>query len=154
MNASETIDLLTLICLVLLAWAVIATVILLEEKRKKSDETEAYGDMTPKEIPENDRKWKIRTELVERIRAEIVNCLITSGGCWINTEADGKNLLLTHGEAHALLMPFLQKGYFAYIGSNGSNICGLTRFGVVKHRLPYKNELEITEELLNTNAQL
>lgn len=154
MNASETIDLLTLTCLGLLAWAVIATVILLERKGKKADETEAYGDMTPKEIPENDRKWEIRTELIERIRAEIINCLITSGGCWINTEADGKNLLLNHGEAHALLMPFLQKGYFAYIGSNGSNVCGLTRFGVVKHRLPHKNELEITQELLNTNAQL
>lgn len=119
----------------------------LEHQRKKDQEA-------PVEIPENDREWKIRTELIERIRVEIVHCLTTSGGCWINTEADGKNLLLNHGEAHALLMPFLQKGYFAYIGSNGSNACGLTRFGVVKHRLPHKNELEITQELLSTNAQL
>lgn len=119
----------------------------LENQRKKDQEA-------PVEIPENDREWKIRTELIERIRVEIVHCLTTSGGCWINTEADGHNLRLNHGEAHALLMPFLQKGYFAYIGYNDSTVSGLARFGVVKHRLPHKNELEITEELLRANAQL
>lgn len=138
-----------LLCVVLLAGSIANDKMMaLKSKRDEKDQE------APVEIPENDREWKIRTELIERIRVEIVHCLTTSGGCWINTEADGKNLLLNHGEAHALLMPFLQKGYFAYIGSNGSNVCGLTRFGVVKHRLPHKNELEITQELLNTNAQL
>ena len=138
-----------LLCVVLLAGSIANDKMMaLKSKRNEKDQE------APVEIPENDREWKIRTELIERIRVEIVHCLTTSGGCWINTEADGKNLLLNHGEAHALLMPFLQKGYFAYIGSNGSNVCGLTRFGVVKHRLPHKNELEITQELLSTNAQL
>ena len=138
-----------LLCVVLLAGSIVNDKMMaLKSKRDEKDQE------APVEIPENDREWKIRTELIERIRVEIVHCLTTSGGCWINTEADGKNLLLNHGEAHALLMPFLQKGYFAYIGSNGSNVCGLTRFGVVKHRLPHKNELEITQELLSTNAQL
>lgn len=140
----------TTIVIILLFAVLLAAYEMIALKRKSDEKNQGV----PVEIPENDREWKIRTELVERIRVEIVKGLDTSGGCWINTEADGKNLRLNHGEAHALLMPFLQKGYFAYIGHKESNVSGLSRFGVVKHRLLYNDELEITEELLIKNAQL
>lgn len=140
----------TAIVIILLFVVLLAGYEMMALKRKSDKQDQGV----PVEIPENDREWKIRTELVERIRKEIVNGLITSGGCWINTEADGNNLRLNHGEAHALLMPFLQKGYFAYIVHKESNVSGLSRFGVVKHRLLYNDELEITEEILIKNAQL
>ena len=72
----------------------------------------------------------------------------------MDTSAIHGDLWITHGEAHALILPFLQKGYYAYRDIMGYNGCKVTRFRITRHRDPDRNALEITEELLTKNAQL
>lgn len=119
----------------------------LENQRKKDQEA-------PVEIPENDKDCHIRSYVVEGIRAGIVNRLGNSSGVLVDTSEIHSDLWITHGEAHAIILPFLQKGYFAYkdiVGYSGDKV---TRFRIMKHRDQERNALEITEELLSTNAQL
>ena len=163
MSIPDTIDFLTYACLALLAWAVIATVVLLdkmeelekEKARRKEDETaDQEVDVTPTEIPQNDRDWHIRTDSIESIRAGIVERLRTYPACIVTLDKYNKDSSLNHGEAHALILPFLQKGYFAYKDLVGYDVANVTRFRITKHRDPESNDLEITEELLTKNAQL
>nr|DAQ01958.1 MAG TPA: hypothetical protein [Caudoviricetes sp.] len=163
MNVSNTIDLTVLIFIALLAWAVIATVVLLdkmeelkiEKARRNEDETaDQEADVTPTEIPENDRDWHIRTDSVERIRAGIVERLRTYPACIVTLDKYNKDSSMNHGEAHALILPFLQKGYYAYKDLVGYDVANVTRFRITKHRDPERSALEITEELLTKNAQL
>jgi hypothetical protein len=163
MSIPNTIDLLTLACLALLAWAVIATVILLDKmealelekaRRKKAETADQEIDVRKTEIPENDKDWHIRSYVVEGIRAGIINRLGNTSAVLVDTSAIHGDLWITHGEAHALILPFLQKGYFAYKDIMGYSGYKVTRFRIMKHRDPERNALEITEELLIKNAQL
>lgn len=88
------------------------------------------------------------------MRTEIVKRLDGGPLCYVCIEDSGKGEALTHGEAHALLLPFLQKGYYAYRELTGWTGHKVTRFRVTKHRDAYPTALEITEELLTKNAQL
>lgn len=163
MSIPNTIDFLTLACLALLVWAVTATVVLLnkmeeleeEKARRTEDETaDQEVDVTPTEIPQNDRDWHIRTGSIESIRAGIVERLRTYPACIVTLDKYNKDSSMNHGEAHALILPFLQKGYYAYQDITGYRGYKVTRFRITKHRDPERNALEITEELLTRNAQL
>lgn len=155
MTTDNIIDLLIIACGGLLVWSIAVTLTLWHERRKrepKATTAPEAEDVTPTEIPENDKEWHIRTWLVERLRADIVGSLADSGECTVAVTKEGYHL--THGEAHALLLPFLQKGYYAYrelTGWTGNNV---TRFRVAKHRDAGPTALEITEELLINNVQL
>lgn len=155
MTQSNIIDLLIIACSVLLVWSIAATLALWDERRErepKATTAPEAEDVTPTKIPENDKEWHIRTWLVERLRADIVGSLADSGECTVAVTKEGYHL--THGEAHALILPFLKKGYYAYRELTGWTGDKVTRFRVTKHRDAEPNALEITEELLTKNVQL
>lgn len=166
MNILNTIDITSVIFFALLAWSVIATVVLLdkmealkEEKAKRRELEEAQTadtevDTTPTEIPKNDKDWHIRSYVVEGIRAGIINRLGNTSAVLVDTSAIHGDLWITHGEARALILPFLQKGYYAYRDIMGYSGYKVARFRITKHRDPERTALEITEELLTKNAQL
>ena len=155
MTTDNIIDLLIIACGGLFVWALAATLTLWDERREREPKAatapEAEG-MTPTEIPENDKEWHIRTWLVERLRADIVGSLADSGECTVAVTKEGYHL--THGEAHALILPFLKKGYYAYRELTGWTGDKVTRFRVTKHRDAEPNALEITEKLLTNNIEL
>ena len=156
MTTDNIIDLLIIACSGLLVWALAATLTLWHERRwrePKATTTEAES-VTPTEIPENDKDWGVRTDYVERMRTEIVKSLDGHAYCYVCIEDSGKGEALTHGEAHALLLPFLKKGYYVYRELTGWTGDKVTRFRVSKHRDAEHNALEITEELLTKNVQL
>ena len=155
MTQSNIIDLLIIACGGLFVWALAVTLTLWYERRgrePKATTAPEAEDVTPTEIPENDKEWHIRTWLVERLRADIVGSLADSGECTVAVTKEGYHL--THGEAHALLLPFLKKGYYVYRELTGWTGDKVTRFRVAKHRDAEPTALEITEELLTKNAQL
>lgn len=126
-----------------------------EKARRKKAETAAQEvAITPTEILENDKDWHIRSYVVDGIRAGIINRLGSTSAVLVDTSAIHGDLWITHGEAHALILPFLQKGYYAYQDITGYRGYKVTRFRITKHRDPERNALEITEELLTKNAQL
>lgn len=156
MTTDNIIDLLIIACGGLFVWALAATLTLWHERRwrePKATTTEAES-VTPTEIPENDKDWGVRTDYVERMRTEIVKSLDGHAYCYVCIEDSGKGEALTHGEAHALLLPFLKKGYYVYRELTGWTGDKVTRFRVSKHRDAEHNALEITEELLTKNVQL
>ena len=157
MTTDNIIDLLIIDCSVLFVWALAATLTLLHERREREPKvttaTEAE-DETPIEIPENDKDWCVRHDYVEWMRTEIVKSLDGSPFCYVRIEDSDKGDALNHGEAHALLLPFLQKGYYAYRELTGWTGNKVTRFRVTKHRDAEPTALEITEELLTKNAEL
>lgn len=155
MTTDNIIDLLIIATSGLFVWALAATLTLWDERREREPkETTApeAEDVTPTEIPENDKEWHIRTRLVERLRADIVGSLADSGECTVAVTKEG--YYLTHGEAHALILPFLKKGYYAYRELTGWTGDKVTRFRVTKHRDAEPNALEITEKLLTNNIEL
>lgn len=155
MTTDNIIDLLIIDCGVLFVWALAATLTLLSERRErepKATTAPEAEDEPPTDIPENDKEWHIRTWLVERLRSDIVGSLADSGECTVAVTKEGYHL--THGEAHALILPFLKKGYYAYRELTGWTGDKVTRFRVAKHRDAERTGLEITEELLTRNAQL
>ena len=157
MTQSNIIDLLIIACSGLLVWSIAVTLALWDERREREQKATTAPeaeDETPTEIPENDKDWGVRHDYVERMRTEIVKSLDGHAYCYVCIEDSGNGEALTHGEAHALLLPFLQKGYYAYrelTGWTGNNV---TRFRVAKHRDAGPTALEITEELLINNVQL
>lgn len=157
MTQSNIIDPLIIACGGLFVCALAVTLDLWCERREresKSTTAPEVEDEAPTEIPENDKDWGIRTDYVERMRTEIVKRLDGSPFCFVRIEDSGKGEALTHGEAHALLLPFLQKGYYAYRELTGWTGDKVTRFRVAKHRDAEPTSLEITEELLTKNAEL
>lgn len=155
MTTDNIIDLLIIACNLLLVWSIAVTLTLWHERRErepKATTAPEAEDETPTEIPENDKGWHVRTWLVERLRADIVGSLADSSECTVAVTKEGYHL--THGEAHALLLPFLQKGYYVYRELTGWTGDKVTRFRVAKHRDAEPTALEITEELLTKNAQL
>ena len=149
-----------------MAWSVVATILFLKKwdeldeeraknkKLQKAQIKDLKPDLAPIEIPENDKEWHIRSYVVEGIRAGIINRLGSTSAVLVDTSAIHGDLWLTHGEAHALILQFLQKGYYAYQDITGYRGYKVTRFRITKHRDPERNALEITEELLTKNAQL
>ena len=155
MTTDNLIDLLIIATSGLLIWSIAVTLTLWNERREREQEATTAPEaeeVTPTEIPENDKEWHIRTWLVDRLRADIVGSLADSGECTVAVTKEGYHL--THGEAHALLLPFLQKGYYAYRELTGWTGDKVTRFRVAKHRDAGPNALEITEELLIKKVQL
>ena len=156
MTTDNIIDLLIIACGGLFVWALAATLTLWHERKgrePKATTTEAES-VTPTEIPVNDKDWHIRTDDVERIRAGIVETLRTYPTCVVTLDKRNKDSAISHGEAHALLLPFLKKGYYAYRELTGWTGDKVTRFRVTKHRDAEPNALEITEELLTKNVKL
>lgn len=157
MTQSNIIDLLIIACSGLFVWALAATLALWDERRErepKATTAPEAEDVTPTEIPENDKDWGVRHDYVERMRTEILKRLDGHAYCTVVIEDNDNGSPLTHGEAHALLLPFLQKGYYAYRELTGWTGDKVTRFRVAKHRDAEPNALEITEELLTKNVQL
>ena len=157
MTTDNIIDLLIIACGGLLIWSIAATLTLWDERREREPKaTTAHEaeDVTPTEIPENDKDWGIRTDYVERLRTAILKHLYGHSYCFVNIEDSGNGEALTHGEAHALILPFLKKGYYAYRELTGWTGDKVTRFRVAKHRDAEPNALEITEELLTNNIKL
>lgn len=157
MTTDNIIDLLIIACGGLFVWALAATLTLWHERRErepKATTAPEAEDVTPTEIPENDKDWGVRHDYVERMRTEIVKSLDGSPFCYVRIEDSGKGEALTHGEAHALILPFLKKGYYAYRELTGWTGDKVTRFRVAKHRDAEPTALEITEELLTENVQL
>ena len=156
MTTDNIIDLLIIACSGLLVWSIATTLTLWYERRgrePKATTTEAES-VTPTEIPENDKDWGVRHDYVERMCTAILKHLDGHSYCYVCIEDSGKGEALTHGEAHALLLPFLQKGYYAYRELTGWTGYKVTRFRVAKHRDAEPTALEITEELLTKNAEL
>ena len=134
MTTDNIIDLLIIAFGIPFVWALAATLTLWNERRErepKATTAPEAEDVTPTEIPENDKEWRIRTWLVERLRADIVGSLADSGECTVAVTKEGYHL--THGEAHALILPFLKKGYYAYRELTGWTGDKVTRFRVAKH---------------------
>lgn len=156
MTTDNIIDLLIIACGGLLVWSLAVTLTLWHERKEREPKatTAEAESVTPTEIPENDKDWGVRTDYVERMRTEIVKRLDGSPFCYVRIEDSGKGEALTHGEAHALLLPFLKKGYYAYRELTGWTGDKVTRFRVTKHRDAEPNALEITEELLTKDAEL
>ena len=146
-------------CNFLLVWSIAATLTLLHERREREPKaTTATApeaeDVTPTEIPENDKDWGVRHDYVERMRTEIVKRLDGHAYCTVVIKDDDNGSPLTHGEARAMILPFLKKGYYVYRELTGWTGDKVTRFRVAKHRDAEPTALEITEELLTKNAEL
>lgn len=159
MTTDNIIGLLIIDCGVLFVWALAATLTLLHERREREPKaTTATApeaeDVTPTEIPENDKGWGVRHSYVEQMRTEILKRLDGHAYCTVVIEDNDNGSPLTHGEAHALILPFLQKGYYAYKELTGWTGDKVTRFRLTKHRDAEPTALEITEELLTKNVQL
>lgn len=157
MTTDNIINLLIIAFVIQFVWALAVTLTLLHGRSERAQEATTAPeaeDVTPTEIPENDKGWGVRTDYVERMRTEIVKCLDGSPYCYVSIEDRGKDEALTHGEAHALLLPFLKKGYYVYRDLTGWTGDKVTRFRVAKHRDAEPTVFEITEELLTKNAQL
>lgn len=157
MTTDNIIDLLIIACGGLLVWSISATLTLWDERRErepKATTAPEAEDVTPTEIPENDKEWGVRTDYVERMRTEILKYLEGHAYCTVVIKDGDNGEPLTHGEAHALLLPFLKKGYYAYRELTGWTGDKVTRFRVAKHRDAEPTALEITEELLTKNVQL
>lgn len=157
MTTDNIIDLLIIACSILLVWSIAETLTLWDERRERKPKAttapEAEG-VTPTDIPENDKEWGVRHDYVERMRTEIVKCLDGHAYCTVVIKDDDNGSPLTHGEAHALILPFLKKGYYVYKELTGWTGDKVTRFRVAKHRDAEPTALEITEELLTKNIQL
>ena len=157
MTTDNIIDLLIIACGGLLVWSIAATLTLWHERRERDPKeitAPEAEDVAPTEIPENDKDWGVRADYVERLRTAILKHLDGHAYCYVSIEDSGKGEALTHGEAHALLKPFLKKGYYVYRELTGWTGDKVTRFRVAKHRDAEPNALEITEELLTNNIEL
>ena len=157
MTTDNIIDLLIIACGGLFVWALAATLTLWDERREREPKAATApeaDDVTHTEIPENDKGWGVRHSYVEQMRTEILKRLDGHAYCTVVIEDNDNGSPLTHGEAHALILPFLKKGYYAYRELTGWTGDKVTRFRVAKHRDAEPTALEITEELLTRNAQL
>lgn len=154
MTQSNIIDLLIIACGGLLVWSIAVTLTLWHERREREPKATTAPEAEDVTLTENDKDWGIRTDYVEQMRTEIVKSLDGHAYCYVSIEDSGKGEALTHGEAHALLLPFLQKGYYVYREMTGWNGYKVTSFRVAKHRDAERTGIEITEELLTRNAQL
>ena len=157
MTTDNIIDLLIIACGGLLVWSIAATLAMWDERRErepKATTAPEADDVTHTEIPENDKGWGVRHSYVEQMRTEILKRLDGHAYCTVVIEDNDNGSPLTHGEAHALILPFLKKGYYAYRELTGWTGDKVTRFRVAKHRDAEPTALEITEELLTKNVQL
>jgi hypothetical protein len=157
MTTDNIIDLLIIACSGLLVWALAATLTLWDERREREPkETTApeAEDVTPTEIPENDKEWHIRTRLVEKLRGEIIKGLESSHVCYLEPRLDDSGLKLSKGEEYELFLPLVRKGYFVYHEEKRIHLSSIMQYRVTKHRDFETIALEITEELLIKNVQL
>lgn len=154
MTTDNIIDLLIIACGGLLVWSIATTLTLWHERKEREPKATEAKNVTPTETPENDKDWGVRHDYVERMRTEILKHLDGHAYCTVVIKDGDNGEPLTHGEAHALLLPFLKKGYYVYRELTGWTGNKVTRFRVSKHRDAEPTALEITEELLIKNVQL
>jgi hypothetical protein len=108
-------------------------------KRKPADEAP--------DIEQNDRKWEVNEERLNKLRAEITQALKEKGEYRFdsNTDKGYEGLYLNDGELYELLKPFLRKGYF--VERHTDRFIHLNNyFEVSKHRGSYSGIWGITEE--------
>ena len=142
-----------MIVIILTLVLLIGTGIIWKEDNSNRLENQRKEDQNaPVEIPENDKNWHLRTDLIEQTKRALVEQMRNNPSCYVSMGHEGS--FLTHGEVYEILMPFLKKGYFAYRGAEDGSGRKVKSFIVTKHRAPGRDYLEITEELLRTNAQL
>jgi len=157
MTPYELIDLLFIACSGLLVWSIAATLTLWYERKErepKATTAPEAEDVTPTEIPENDKEWHIRTRLVEKLRGEIIKGLESSHVCYLEPRLDDRGLKLSKGEEYELFLPLVRKGYFVYHEEKRIHLSSIMQYRVTKHRDFETTALEITEELLTKNVQL
>lgn len=108
------------------------------KKREPADEAP--------DIEQNDRKWEVNEERLNKLRAEITQALKEKGEYRFDSKTDNgyEGLCLNDGELYELLKPFLRKGYFVerhiyrFIHLNDY-------FEVSKHRGSYSEIWGVTE---------
>lgn len=156
MTTDNIIDLLIIACSGLLVWSIAVTLTLWHERKEREPKgaTAEAEDVTPTEIPENDKEWHIRTRLVEKLRGEIIKGLESSHVCYLEPRLDDRGLKLSKGEEYELFLPLVRKGYFVYHEETRIHLSSIMQYRVTKHRDFETTALEITEELLIKNVQL
>lgn len=157
MTTDNIINLLIIAFVIQFVWALAVTLTLLHGRSERAQEATTAPeaeDVTPTEIPENDKEWHIRTRLVEKLRGEIIKGLESSHVCYLEPRLDDRGLKLSKGEEYELFLPLVRKGYFVYHEEKRIHLSSIMQYRVTKHRDFETTALEITEELLTKNAQL
>lgn len=124
----------------------------LEESKYEKEELESKEELNLTEIPENNKEWHVRTDYIQELIHHIELWLRDHNLC----EFTAKDIAseLTHGEAYKLIMPFLEKGYYAYRDYIGYDFPKIKSFRITKHKEPSNQIYEITKEFLTTNTEL
>lgn len=104
------------------------------------------------EIPENNKEWHVRTEYIQELTRNIELWLREHSQCEFTAKDSASEL--NHGEAYQLIMPFLEKGYYAYRNYIGYDFPKISSFRITKHKEPSNQIYEITKESLTANAEL
>lgn len=104
------------------------------------------------EIPENNKEWHVRTDYIQELTRNIELWLRDHNQCEFTAKDIDSEI--THGEAYKLIMPFLEKGYYAYRNYIGYDFPKIKSFRITKHKEPSNQIYEITKEFLTTNTEL
>lgn len=133
-------DAISIVAMLVIAFLIGHTIGATSNKKKRKPEDEAP------DIEQNDRKWEINEERLNKLRAEITQALKEKGVYRFDSKTDKgyEGLSLNDGELYELLKPFLRKGYFVerhiyrFIHLNDY-------FEVSKHRGSYSEIWGVTE---------
>ena len=139
LNARD-MDAISIVAMLVIAFLIGHTIGATSNKKKRKPEDEAP------DIEQNDRKWEINEERLNKLRAEITQALKEKGVYRFDSKTDKgyEGLSLNDGELYELLKPFLRKGYFVerhiyrFIHLNDY-------FEVSKHRGSYSEIWGVTE---------
>ena len=129
-------------------------IVLEEEKYEKVEpkKTEPKKESNLIEIPENNKEWHVRTKHIQELTRNIELWLRDHSQCEFTAKDSASEL--NHGEAYQLIMPFLEKGYYAYRNYIGYDFPKISSFRITKHKEPSNQIYEITKESLTANAEL
>nr|DAS84151.1 MAG TPA: Organic solute transporter subunit beta protein [Caudoviricetes sp.] len=130
----------SIVAMLVIAFLVGRTIGATSNKKKSKPEDEAP------DIEQNDRKWEINEERLNKLRAEITQALKEKGVYRFDSKTDKgyEGLYLNDGELYELLKPFLRKGYF--VKSHTDRFIHLNKyFKVSKHRGSYSEIWGVTE---------
>ena len=139
LNARD-MDAISIVAMLVIAFLVGHTIGATSKKKSKPE------DEAP-DIEQNDRKWEINEERLNKLRAEITQALKEKGVYRFDSKTDKgyEGLYLNDGELYELLKPFLRKGYF--VQSHTDMFIHLNEyFKVSKHRGSYSGIWGVTEE--------
>ena len=133
-------DAISIVAMLVIAFLVGHTIGATSNKKKSKPEYEAPN------IEQNDRKWEINEERLNKLRAEITQALKEKGEYMFDSKTDKgyEGLRLNDGELYELLKPFLRKGYF--VERHTDRFIHLNSyFEVSKHRGCYSGIWGVTE---------